>query len=93
MSLTLTWSEKCVLTSRAYRKVTAATENTATITEINNPRNATFKIKATKLYVPVVILLDQDDNKLLEQLKAGFRRTIKWNKHSQKCLVSIELTN
>ena len=31
--------------------------------------------------VPVVILSTQDDNKLLEQLKTGFKRTIKWNKY------------
>ena len=31
------------------------------------------------MYVPVVTLLAQDDNKLLEPLKTGFKRTIKWN--------------
>ena len=40
-----------------------------------------FKITDTKLYVPVVTLSTQDDNKLLEQLKTGFKRTIKWNKY------------
>ena len=33
------------------------------------------------MYVPVVTLSTQDDNKLLEQLKAGFEITIKWNKY------------
>ena len=32
------------------------------------------------MYVPLVTLSAQDDNKLLEQLKTGFKRTIKWNK-------------
>ena len=40
-----------------------------------------LKIKDTQLYVPVVTLLVPDDNKLLEQLKTGFKRTIKWNKY------------
>ena len=40
-----------------------------------------FKITDTKLYVSVVTLSTQDDNKLLEQLKTGFKRTIKWNKY------------
>ena len=40
-----------------------------------------LKIKDTKLYVPAVILSAKDDNKLLEQLKTGFKRTIKWNKY------------
>ena len=33
------------------------------------------------MYVPVVTLSAEDDNKLLEQLKTGFKRTIKWNKY------------
>ena len=43
--------------------------------------NATFKITDTKLYVPVVTVSIQGDNKLLEHLKTGFKRTIKWNKY------------
>ena len=33
------------------------------------------------MYVPVVTLSAEDDNKLLEQLKTGFKRTITWNKY------------
>ena len=33
------------------------------------------------MYLPLVTLSAQDDNKLLEQLKTGFKRTIKWNKY------------
>ena len=46
---------------------------------INAPTNRTFQIKDTKLYLPVVTLSTQDDNKFLEQLKSGFKGTIKWN--------------
>ena len=35
----------------------------------------------TKLYVPIVSLSIQDDAKLLQQLKSGFKRTINWNKY------------
>ena len=35
---------------------------------------ATFAITYTKLYVPVVSLSIQDDAKLLEQLKSGFKK-------------------
>ena len=38
-----------------------------------------FKITDTKLYVPVVPT--QDNAKLLQQLKSGFKRTINWNKY------------
>ena len=34
-----------------------------------------------KLYVPEVTLSTKDDNNFLEQLKSGFKRTIKWNKY------------
>ena len=40
-----------------------------------------FKIADTKLYIPVVTLSTQDNAKLLQQLKSGFRRTINWNKY------------
>ena len=33
------------------------------------------------MYVPVVTLSAENDNKFLEQLKKGFKRTIKWNKY------------
>ena len=77
--LTLTWSENCVLTSKATRE--ADPDANPAVDEINNPTNATFKITGTKLYVPIVTLSAENDNKLLEQLKTGFKRTIKWNKY------------
>ena len=48
---------------------------------INNPTNATFKITDCKLCVPVGSLLAENDNELVEQLKTGFKKTIKWNKY------------
>ena len=40
-----------------------------------------FKITETKLFVPVVTLSIQDNAKLLQQIKSGFKRTINWNKY------------
>ena len=51
------------------------------VPEIRAPTNATIKTKHTKLYLPIVTLSAQDANKLLEQLKTRFKRTIKWNKY------------
>ena len=67
--LTLTWSENCVLTRKTQREAVAGDNP---VLGINAPIGATFKITDTKLYVPVVTLSTQDDNKLLEQLKTGF---------------------
>ena len=46
-----------------------------------SPANARFKVTDCTLYVSVVTLSAESDNKLLGQLKAGFKRTIKWNKY------------
>ena len=74
MSLILTWSREGVITSMEKRLITDARRDTS-------PTNATFKITDTKLYVPVVTLSSEDDNKFLEQLKSGFKGTMKWNKY------------
>ena len=42
-------------------------------------QNATFAITDTKLYVPVVTLSTQDNAKLSQQLKSGFKRVTNWN--------------
>ena len=78
INLILTWSENCVVTSKAAKY--ADPDADPAVAEINNPTVATFKITDTKLYVPVVTLSTEDDNKSLEQWNIGFKRTIKWNK-------------
>ena len=40
-----------------------------------------FQIKEDKLYVPVVTLSTQDNTKLLQKLKSGFKRIVNWNKY------------
>ena len=40
---------------------------------------AKFAIADANLYDPVVTVSTQDNAKLLEQLKCGFKRTINWN--------------
>ena len=45
----------------------------------------TFRITDTKLYVAT--LSTQDDAKLLQQLKSGFKRTTNWNKYQSKAIV------
>ena len=39
-------------------------------------QGAIFSITGKKSYVPVVTLSTQDNAKLLEQLKSGFKRTV-----------------
>ena len=50
----------------------------------NSTVAGTFEITNTKLYVPVVTLSTQHNSKLLQQLKSGFKKVIKWNKYLSK---------
>ena len=52
-------------------------------TEVAN-QNATFAITDTKLYVPVITLSQQNNAKLLQESKSGFKRVINWNKYLSK---------
>ena len=50
----------------------------------NANQNAIFSITDTELYVPVVILSTQDNSKLFQQLKSGFKGVINWNNYLSK---------
>ena len=72
INLFLTWSEKCVLTSKATRDAVPAQGRNPAVAAVDNWTNAIFKTTDTKLYMPVVTLSTEDDNNFLEQLKSGF---------------------
>ena len=76
MELILNWSKNCVLADMTVRTARDNNDPPAFI----EPTGLEFQKKDTKLYVPVVTLSKENDIKLLEQLKSGFKRTIKWNK-------------
>ena len=82
VELILTWFKNCLLIDKLTRE--ADYDVDPNVYEINNPENATFKITDTKLLVPVVTLSKENDIKLLEQLKSGFKRTIKRKNTDQK---------
>ena len=52
-------------------------------TDVAN-QGATFARTKATLYVPVATLSTQNNAKLLQQLKPGFKRTINWNKYLSK---------
>ena len=66
-------------------------ENCVIVATIIVAQAIIFWITDTKRYVPVETLSFQDNEKLLEQLKHGFKITINWNKHQAK--VSTERVN
>ena len=75
----MTWFKNCVLIDKSASEANYGAN--LVVYEIDNPENATFKIADVKLFVPVVTLSKEDDMKLLEQLKTGFKRSVKWNKY------------
>ena len=83
VELILTWSKNCVL---AYMTVDATADPAIVV-----PSGGKFKIK--KLHVPVVTLSEENDIKLLEQLKSGFKRTIKWNKCRSQMTIQSQNSN
>ena len=58
-----------------------------------NVDNQVPTITETNLYVSVVTLSTQDNDKFLPQLKSGFKRTISWNKYLAKPELLTQNTN
>ena len=72
VNLILMWSGSCVITSMKKREVTVAQrDNSATFGK--SPTGATFNIADAKLYVAVVTPPNQDNNKILQHLRTGFK--------------------
>ena len=65
VSLNLTWSENCVVTSMGKRAITNTQRG-------GSPTGASFEITDTTMYVPVVTLSTEANNKLLLKLEMGF---------------------
>ena len=63
------------------------------IPTITAPTRLEFQITDTKLYAPVVTLSKENDKKFLEQLKSGFKRTVKWNKYRSQMTVQSNNDN
>ena len=91
VELILTWFKNCVLIDKLTRD--ADYNANPIVYEIDNPENAIFQITDTKLYVPVVTLSKENDIKLLEQLKTGFKRTIKWSKYRSQLTIQPQNNN
>ena len=87
----MTWFKNCVLIDKLARE--ANYDPDPNDYEIDSSESAIFKITDIKLYVPVVTFSKEDDIKLLEQLKTGFKRTIKWNKYRSQMSIQPQNNN
>ena len=85
VELILTWSKNCVLADIAV--------NADADSAIVAPSGAIFQITDTTFYVWVVTLSKENDTELLEQLKSGFKKTIKWNKYRSQMTIQPQSNN
>ena len=68
--------------------------STCVVVSTNNAnQNLTFAITDTKRYVPLVTLSTQENTKLLQQLKSGFKRVSNWNKYLSKPKLLLQNAN
>ena len=91
INLILTWSENCEIKRKEKRDSDPDVDPAGDA--VSNRTNATFKITVTKLYVSVITLSKKDHNRLLEQLKTGFKKTIKINKYRSKMSKETKTNN
>ena len=61
INLVLTWYDNCVITRKATRN--GHPDADPAVAAVNNPTHATFEITGTELYVPVVTLSTEKNNK------------------------------
>ena len=50
----------------------------------NQNQSSIFQITKGELYIPVVTLNTENNNKLCELLSKGFERTVVWNEYNSK---------
>ena len=74
VSLELKLDKNCIITSLEQRDIGGGNRH-------NAATSATLSITNCKLYVPAVTLPKDDEIKLLNNLKSGFKREIIWNKY------------
>ena len=78
-SLQFKWSRNCIIVAGTKQQIMVA-----------NNENPTFQINNTKVYVPVVILLTEENINCLKQLESGLKRTINQNKYQAKTTIKYK---
>ena len=84
IELDLSWSIYCVMSEISRTRAVPANPNAnpaAPAAAETQTTSTTFQINNAKVYVPVVTLSINDNIKLLENIKQGFKITISWSKY------------
>ena len=76
-------TEKATRESRATEDGPPALDQ---VPAINRPKDLNFSVTDCKLYVPVVTLQTEYQNKLYKELKTGISINFKWNKYRSQMI-------
>ena len=89
IELISTWSKNYALADMTVRAAGNNNDHPATVA----PNGLEFQIKDMELYVSVVTLSKENDKKLLEQKKSGFKRTVRWNRCRSQMTIQPQNNN
>ena len=95
IELILKWSQNCVLTEKAARVTIPAGHDPDAeplVDAINTPSEIKCTVTDCKMYVLVVTLQAEYENKLYEELKTGITVAVTWNKNRSQ-IVNQPSTN
>ena len=96
IELILKWSQNCVLTEKAtreHRDIVAGPHVLDEMLAKNRPKDLKFDITGCKLYVPIVTLQAEYENKLHEELKTGIKIDFTWNKYRTQIINQTATNN
>ena len=85
----MTWFKNCVLIDKLTREANCGAN--PCVSEINNPENVSNN--RYKIICSSCCFIRKNDMKLLERLKSGFKRTIKWNKYRSQMTIQPQNNN
>ena len=92
----MSWSKECIISeiSIITRVPPNPDANPAVQEEpVIKTTSATIKINNAKIYVPVVTLSINNNIKVLENIKQGFKRAISWNKYRSEITTQSKNNN
>ena len=94
--LDLKWRKNCVI-SEIYKTSEVSADPNANLPnnliQATTTTGATFQINNAKLYVPVVTFSINDNIKLSENIKQGFKITMSWNKYRSEIATQPKSNN
>ena len=81
------WNNTTIKVSKQFLENTRNVINWLWSLSYSNLASKMFAITDRNIYVPVVTLLTQDNVKLLDELKWGFKTTTNWDKYQSKATI------